>query len=130
MGSTLWKTRYLTRCFFDGDSSTQPNGVTNVGLASPYGTFGQNGNVFEWDESAFDGINNSSSEARAIRGGDVNLGEDFLRSSVRLSGSPSDSGSSDGIGFRVASVPEPTASMLMIVPGWMWMTRRRRESAL
>lgn len=37
--------------FFDGASNSQPNDIINVGLLSPYGTAGQGGNVFEWEET-------------------------------------------------------------------------------
>ncbi|MCX6980800.1 MAG: SUMF1/EgtB/PvdO family nonheme iron enzyme [Verrucomicrobia bacterium] len=46
-----------------------PADANLAGGLSAYGTMGQNGNVWEWNESAFDGINDSSSEIRAIRGG-------------------------------------------------------------
>ncbi len=46
-----------------------PADANLAGGLSAYGTMGQNGNVWEWNESAFDGINDSSSEDRAFRGG-------------------------------------------------------------
>jgi len=49
--------------------TSSPADVAISGGLSGYGTRGQNGNVREWQESAFDGINNSSSEPRAFRGG-------------------------------------------------------------
>ena len=48
---------------------SSPAAVNNAGGLSAYGTMEQNGNVREWNESAYDGINNSSSENRAWRGG-------------------------------------------------------------
>ena len=100
--------------------------VDSAGGLSPYGTMGQGGNVFEWNESALDGTNSSSSESRAVRGGDWFNTEDFLRSSDRLNSDPS-----SGvflIGFRVASVPEPStyALLAMSAAGALWMVRRRR----
>ncbi len=53
---------------YDGVAGS-PAAVNNAGGLSAYGTMGQNGNVWEWQESAYDGINNSSSEDRAFRGG-------------------------------------------------------------
>jgi formylglycine-generating enzyme required for sulfatase activity len=87
---------------------------------------GQGGNVREWNESAFDGSNNTSSEARTIRGGVWLSTEEFLRSSTRLDGSVS--GEVNSLGFRVASVPEPStyALLAMTAAGALWMTRRRR----
>jgi len=111
------------------------NGATSVpaevaisGGLSAYGTRGQNGNVYEWNESAFDGINNSSSEFRAFRGGFWNFSEGDLRASFRFSFDPSDSGSD--VGFRVASVPEPSSAMLMLSAGLLTLARRRRRAAL
>ena len=60
-----------------------PAAVDNNGGVSAYGTRGQNGNVWEWNESALDGLNDSSSEFRAIRGGVWDDSEFFLRSSDR-----------------------------------------------
>ena len=95
-------------------NQSQPATVDNNGGLSPYGTRGQSGNAAEWQESAFDGANNSSSEARAIRGGVWSFSESFLRSSHSSDHGPS---SSDALfGFRVASVPEP-ARLQALGPG-------------
>jgi sulfatase modifying factor 1 len=102
-----------------------PAEVTLAGGASVYGTMGQGGNVWEWNESAFDGSNNTSSELRAVRGGACyNTGDD-LRSSSRTYGAPSGWGN---VGLRVASVPEPStyALLLMTGAGALWLARRRR----
>jgi formylglycine-generating enzyme len=104
-----------------------PADVNLAGGLSPYGTMGQNGNAWEWHESAFDGSNNSSSELRAFRGGVWDFTEIGLRSSFRVSFDPT--GSINSVGFRVASVPEPSAAMLMLGPGLMWLVRRRRAKS-
>ena len=106
-------------------------GSADVNLAgglSAYGTMGQNGNVFEWVESAFDGINNSSSESRPFRGGSWGSSEYNLRSSTRWGPNPPPYW--DYIGFRVASVPEPTSTVLMCSAGLLAIARRRRRAAL
>ena len=64
---------------------------------------GQGGNVYEWNESAFDGSNSSSSEDRAVRGGFWNSTGLGLSSSGRGSFGPSVE--NDFVGFRFASVP-------------------------
>jgi len=90
---------------------------------------GQNGNVWEWVESAFDGINDSSSELRAFRGGHwYDTGND-LRSSVRShGGTPTFSGTD--FGFRVASVvPEPSSALLLLGGTALLALRRRRSPA-
>ena len=108
--------------------------VDSAGGLSPYGTMGQGGNVFEWNESAFDGTNSSPSENRAVRGGDWDFAEYVLRSSDRFNIDPSDE--SNLIGFRVASVdvapiPEPGtwAAMAIFAGGAAYAGWRRRKSA-
>ena len=132
--------------------ASQPAAVDQSGGLSPYGTRGQSGNVFEWQETAFDGVNNSSSEDRAIRGGGWSFSESYLRSSFRASpfptgtppplgtpapsgtpvpsGTPIPPGSINLVGFRVASVPEPSCMILMIGSGLILLARKRRESSL
>ena len=102
-----------------------PADITNAGGLSPYGTMAQNGNVWEWNESAFDGSNNSASENRELRGGSWNLGSNFLDASTRLSLVPT-TYENASIGLRVASVPEPSAlSLLAVGLGGLAMIRRR-----
>ena len=105
-----------------------PASVFSDGGLSAYGTMGQGGNVLEWMETAYDGINNSASEDRGIRGGFWLNTEYFLRSSSRNFYPPSYSYSN--LGFRVASVPEPSAAMLMISAGMLALARRRTRAAL
>jgi formylglycine-generating enzyme required for sulfatase activity len=102
--------------------------VDSAGGLSPYGTMGQGGNVFEWNESAFDGSNNSPSESRAFRGGGWGSAEDSLRSSYRGDLGVSEANEYNDLGFRVASVPEPStyALLLMTGAGALWWARRRR----
>ncbi len=94
-----------------------------AGALSSYGTMGQGGNVWEWNESAFDGANNSASEDRALRGGFWSNPEGDLRSSVRDDIVPSSE--FNYIGFRVASVPEPSTAVLVLMAGGAWLLRRR-----
>jgi formylglycine-generating enzyme required for sulfatase activity len=110
---------------YNGGAVTNPTAVTLAGGLSPYGTMGQGGNVWEWNESAFDGANSSSSENRARRGGDWGLTELTLRSSLRSGLDPTDEGLS--VGFRVASVPEPSTYALLLMAGAGWLLWRRRK---
>jgi len=67
---------------------------------SPYGTFDQGGNVWEWNESVL------YSSSRGLRGGDWDYyGSDALLASSRFSSYPTYE--HGNVGFRVASVPEP-----------------------
>jgi formylglycine-generating enzyme required for sulfatase activity len=102
--------------------------VDSAGGLSPYGTMGQGGNVFEWTESAFAGTNSSSSVARAIRGGSWLGSEVSLRSSTRNFNGPT--GESNFIGFRVASVPEPSTAVLVLMAGGAWLLRKRFRRSL
>ncbi|MBX3426489.1 MAG: SUMF1/EgtB/PvdO family nonheme iron enzyme [Pirellulales bacterium] len=101
-----------------------PADFTLAGGLSPYGTMGQGGNVWEWEETEFDLQNDSSSSARGVRGiswGSISL---FLLSSFRFSYDPSIE--DVNVGFRVASIPEPS-SLLMgaLATGGLLMRRRR-----
>jgi len=102
--------------------------VSSAGGLSSYGTMGQGGNVYEWNESAFDGTNSSPSENRANRGGAYVSPEVALRSSFRLSGGPA--GANTEIGFRVASVPEPSIYALLLMAGAGWLLWKRRKASL
>jgi len=115
---------------FNGVTSS-PADVTNDAGLSACLTQGQGGNVFEWMESASDGLNNLSSENRAIRGGFWLEFEFLLRSSNRSSGFPTNSLTS--VGFRVASVapvPEPVTAVIGIGLLWIGVCRRRRGPSL
>ena len=110
----------------NASNQNHPNGVTNAGVVSPYGTFGQNGNVFEWEESAFDGVNDSSTENRVARGGAWVASDDVLRASSRGTGVPA--AEFNAIGFRVASIPEPSCTMLMLSAGLAGLLGKRRTA--
>ena len=91
---------------YDGDGATDAGGNpyyrTEVGewenSDSPYGTFDQGGNVWEWNEAAID-------SRRGLRGGAVDDEAGDLRASFRYSYPPTKN--HPHIGFRVVSVPEP-----------------------
>jgi formylglycine-generating enzyme len=75
--------------------------------ASPYGTFDQGGNVWEWNEASL----NSSSPA--VRGGSFDDGGLYgLLASIRNDSLPSDE--RNYMGFRVAGVPEPGSIVLLL----------------
>ena len=106
--------------------STGPADITNAGGLSAYGTMGQGGNVWELMETAYDGTNNTAGESRELRGGSWNEFSVYLDASSRVFQSTSD-GSFATVGFRVASVPEPSAlSLLAVGLGGLALMRRRK----
>jgi formylglycine-generating enzyme len=109
------------------NGQTGPADITLAGGLSPYGTMGQGGNVYEWEETDFDLVNGPTvtSGARGIRGGDWSYGSGFLSSSNRQGiGNPKVG--LNNIGFRVASTPEPSTLLLSALAcGAMWWSRKR-----
>jgi hypothetical protein len=107
---------------------TGPADVDNSGGLSAWGTRGQTGNAWEWQESASDGVNDSPSEFRKLRSGSwSNPNPAVLASTYYFANDPTASG---GNGMRVASVeivPEPTTTSLILgVLAAAMLGRRRR----
>ena len=95
-----------------------------TGNAENNGTFDMNGNVREWNESAWDGTLDNMGESRVVRDGAFHSDEALLRSSNRIGFSPSIEGNT--IGFRVAAIPEPSSvAMVGMVSGLGFFIRRR-----
>jgi formylglycine-generating enzyme len=97
------------------------NYLTDVGAyslaTSPYGTFDQGGNVWEWNEAVI------SSLFRGFRGGSWIYLDPVLRAISRNSNIPSDE--NYDIGFRVATVPEPSTVLLGTLAVVGLLMRRR-----
>ena len=99
-------------------------GITDVGAYgansdSFFGTNDQGGNVWELNDAVVYGL------ARGMRGGCWNDLDYGLPSSYWASIDPSVV-QGDGVGFRVASVPEPSGVVLTLLASGMWVTRRKR----
>ena len=101
-----------------------PADITSAGGLSPYGTMGQGGNAWEWMETEYDLVKDSSGSSRGLRGGSWNIDESSLRASLRYDGVPAFGLNS--VGFRVASVPEPTSLVLTMLASGVMLLRRRR----
>ena len=113
------------RNFFTG-----PADITLAGGLSPFGTMGQGGNVYEWEETEWDLTNTGGASDRGLRGGDWHaIGSHSLHASER-SGDRPQYMKNEGrdIGFRVASVPEPGSITLLVcgaIAGLVWWKRRK-----
>jgi formylglycine-generating enzyme required for sulfatase activity len=75
-----------------------------TGAASPYGTYDQGGNIFEWNEDVID-------TRRVRRGGSYNGVVNRLRAVDR--GASNSTVEVGWLGFRVAVVPEPGTALLL-----------------
>ncbi len=106
------------------DYSGLLNYLTDAGVFSAsdsaYDTFDQGGNVWEWDDAVI-------GSSRGLRGGSwIGSGYD-LQSSDRASSDPSYEGGD--VGFRVASVPEPSTAVLVLMGvGALYLWKRRRAT--
>jgi sulfatase modifying factor 1 len=111
-------------------SDPGPGGLTAVGTFAgspgPYGTYDQDGDVYQWNEAVSPPFSVGTFNfpgGRGIRGGDFNSNDVLLQSN---SGSSTDaSGGFYGYGFRIAEVPEPAAIGVLGI-GVLALLRRRR----
>lgn len=115
----------VVNCASGADWNSRNGNVTTVGSAGPlsdsfYGTADQGGNVAEWNEFLF------SATTRGVRGGSFESTAPYL-------GTWTNSGSPPifelpAIGFRVATVPEPSTYVLALLGGAFLLWRRARRS--
>lgn len=101
-----------------------PADIDNAGGLSPYGVMALGGNGYEWEETEFDLLNDNPSSDRGARGG-WDLNSFFL--TYRINVSPSFDGNSL-VGFRVASIPEPSSAALLSLASMVLWRRKTRSS--
>jgi formylglycine-generating enzyme required for sulfatase activity len=90
---------------------------------SPYGTFDQGGNVWEWNEAILTG------SSRGLRGGSFYYDDGYLLASTRdYFSDPSSELSS--FGFRVSAIPEPATLALLGLGGLALRYRKRQDIRL
>jgi formylglycine-generating enzyme required for sulfatase activity len=105
--------------------SQGPADISNAGGLSSYGTMGQGGNVWEWNETAYDGINNTVGEYRDLRGGSWDRLSNLMDASEYGLIDPLDE--NINFGFRVASVPEPSSLSLLALGGVVVALANKRK---
>lgn len=100
---------------FKDTSYTDPTHFrTEVGAhensASPYGTYDQGGNVWEWNEMRVDG----TVLGTIVRGGSFYGWDSYMQVSYRPGWFSSPTDESGNLGFRLAKMPEPASALLLL----------------
>jgi formylglycine-generating enzyme len=115
--------------YFDGENHkstiSSPYWRTEVGAFtnsfSAYGTFDQNGNVWQWNEAIV------TVSTRGYRGGAFDQLWGNMASGTRGFGSPALEELSD-IGFRITSVPEPNIFLMVLMGATVVLIWRRHRN--
>ena len=100
---------------FPWNGGTTPNAYQTGGI-SAYNTMGQSGSLAEWSETAADNTNNFNNENRVLMNNSSFVSSAFDISSEawpRGVFGPSEENFAE-VGFRVASIPEPSTSSLIL----------------
>jgi len=102
---------------YQGDQGNLTDVGAYSGTVSPSGAFDMSGNVWQWNEAVI------YESFRGARGASYGADSTYMISSNSINYF-NPSYENDGIGFRLASVPEPSTRMLAgVACGLMWMLR-------
>jgi len=93
-----------------------------TGSDSPYGTFDQGGNVWEWNEAV---ISDQFGSYRGLKGVAFKFDGGDMHASYRSGSSGYPTTENDFLGFRVVEIPEP-ATMVVLALGGIGMLVRRK----
>ena len=108
----------------DANYANSVGSSTNVGTyssdPSSYGSFDQGGNVWEWNDAVIDG------SSRGLRGGSWDAFDVLLLASSYRGNYVVPSYEDGSIGFRLASVPEPSSLVLSVLASGVVLLRRKR----
>jgi hypothetical protein len=110
------------------NQGTGPADIMLAGGPSPFGTVAQAGNVWEWEETEYDLLNDDPDAIRALRGSDdgLTITDLGLSSSFRNQSLPWRS--LGDVGFRIAAViPEPCSLFLASSMALFVLFRRARK---
>lgn len=93
---------------------TKPAPVNEAGGLSPYGTMGQGGNIWEWEETEYGHTNMSMLYGlRGLRSGDWDDNDEHVSANYRNPFPPYVENQLKSFGFRVASTAEPLEPILV-----------------
>jgi formylglycine-generating enzyme required for sulfatase activity len=106
--------------------SQGPADITLAGGLSPYGTMAQGGNVWEWSETNFE-TEDPGFPFRYTFGSSWEFVNSYLRRGSSVDQIVWDDVYNITLGFRVASVPEPSALLLGAMAGFGVLLRRTRN---
>ncbi|MDG1358783.1 MAG: formylglycine-generating enzyme family protein [Akkermansiaceae bacterium] len=112
------------------DSANSSPWNVGTGTIENNGTYDMGGNVWEWNEDAFDGTLDNLSESRVKRGGAWNVNSNGIKSSHRSSTNPVTVSNLNG--FRIASitnvaVPEPSSAALLAIGAIACLAHKKRR---
>ena len=87
--------------------NSKPAPSKQAGGLSPYGTMGQGGNVWEWEETEYGHVNRHIYEMRGLRSGDWGTDAEHISADYRNPFFPHIENQLKSFGFRVASIAKP-----------------------